>query len=351
MTENAVPDTLIGLLSHYSPSGQEKQAVEYLVARMQDLGYSQAFVDQAGNAVGVIGRGPRQIVLLGHIDTVPGDIPTRIEKNNLYGRGAVDAKGPLAAFVDAVASIEPVMGWQLVVIGAVDEERDSTGARYVLSHYHPEFAIIGEPSRWDRVTLGYKGSAWAEITVRRPMTHSAGREESACEGAFKVWEGLQVWVGDFNSGKQRVFDQILLTLQALASGGNGFEEWASLQVDARLPLELPPQEWYQRLGQLAEGFIVKPTGFAIPAYLSEKNTSLVRAFLTGVRNRGGQPGFVLKTGTADLNIVAPVWRCPVVAYGPGDSSLDHTAHEHISLAEYARAVDVLRSVLVRLSTE
>ncbi|MCK5430372.1 MAG: hypothetical protein KAI94_12915 [Anaerolineales bacterium] len=69
------------------------------------------------------------------------------------------------------------------------------------------------------------------------MTHSAGREESACEGAFRVWEVLQAWVGDFNSGKQRVFDQILPTLQALASGEDGFEEWASLQVGARSPLE------------------------------------------------------------------------------------------------------------------
>jgi LysW-gamma-L-lysine carboxypeptidase len=54
---------------------------------------------------------------------------------------------------------------------------------------------------------------------------------------------------------------------------------------------------------------------------------------------------VYKTGTADLNIVAPVWKCPAVVYGPGDSALDHTPNEHIALDDYARSVAVLVNVL------
>ena len=96
-------DTLIGLVKHYSPSGQEQGAVEWLVERMQALGFDEAFADDAGNAVGMMGNGPKQVVLLGHIDTVPGEIPVHMDDNILYGRGSVDAKGPLACFVDAVA--------------------------------------------------------------------------------------------------------------------------------------------------------------------------------------------------------------------------------------------------------
>ena len=69
---------------------------------MDGLGF-RTEIDGAGNAVGMIGDGPREIVLLGHIDTVPGAIPVRIEDGVLYGRGAVDAKGPLATFVCAAA--------------------------------------------------------------------------------------------------------------------------------------------------------------------------------------------------------------------------------------------------------
>ena len=74
----------------------------------------------------------------------------------------------------------------------------------------------------------------------------------------------------------------------------------------------------------------------------------MRAFLGGIRSQGGQPRFVYKTGTADLNIVAPVWGCPTVVYGPGDSALDHTPGEHILLDEYNKGVGVLANVLKTL---
>jgi LysW-gamma-L-lysine carboxypeptidase len=60
---------------------------------------------------------------------------------------------------------------------------------------------------------------------------------------------------------------------------------------------------------------------------------------------------VYKTGTSDMNVIGPRWQCPVVAYGPGDSALDHTPSEHLNLDEYARAVRVLTNALVRLAPE
>jgi LysW-gamma-L-lysine carboxypeptidase len=357
---DSISETLLNLVKIYSPSGNEWPAVDYLVGRMKELNFTQTFSDEAGNAVGVMGSGPRQIVLLGHIDTVPGEIPVRVVGQDcipphkvLYGRGSVDAKGPLAAFVDAVAEVGPAEGWQFVVIGAVGEEQDSDGARFIAPLYHPKFAIIGEPSRWERVTLGYKGSAWAKITIRRSLAHTAGQGESACEAAIKVWEAIRAWASAFNADRPRAFDQVLPTLRVMDSGGDGFEEWASLQVGTRLPLNLPPEKWYAKLNKIpgvagTPGISVEPTGFPILAYQGEKNTPLVRAFLTSIRAAGGQPGFVLKTGTADLNIVAPAWGCPAVAYGPGDSTLDHTPDEHLPLEEYRHAVEVLQSVLIQL---
>jgi LysW-gamma-L-lysine carboxypeptidase len=49
-----------------------------------------------------------------------------------------------------------------------------------------------------------------------------------------------------------------------------------------------------------------------------------------------------------MNIVGPAWGCPIVAYGPGDSSLDHTPNEHLELEELEHAVDVLAKVLATL---
>ena len=352
-------DTLVGLVSQYSPSGSERRAVEWLVQRMKSLGYDDAFIDEAGNAVGVMGKGEKQVVLLGHIDTVPGEIkvdlipppsPTLLPQGegSLYGRGSVDAKGPLACFVDAVANVGAQEGWQFVVIGAVEEERDSEGARFVVNQYKPDFAIIGEPNHWDRIALGYKGSAWANVVVKREQAHTASGEETAAEAAVDVWLKIKAYVQGFNEDKKRVFDQLLLTLRGVDSSQDGFEQKATLRVGVRLPVEVAPEDWYQKLEEIVEGVVVERTGFAIPAWGCEKNTPLVRSFLSGIRSQGGEPRFVYKTGTADLNIVAPVWKCPAVVYGPGDSSLDHTSNEHIELEEYARAVEVLTYTLRKL---
>jgi len=346
-------DTLIGLVSQYSPSGQERGAVEWLVARMKSLGYDDAFVDEAGNAVGVMGKGTKQVVLLGHIDTVPGEIPVRVDDGVLYGRGSVDAKGPLASFADAVAKVGAKDGWQFVVIGAVEEERDSEGARFVAERYKPDFAIIGEPNQWDRMALGYKGSAWANVIVKREQAHTASGEETAAESAVEAWLKIKAYVDSFNADKPKAFDKLLLTLRGMESDSNDFEQWAKLKVGVRLPVTVSPEDWYEIISDShLQGdchFEVEPVGFAIPAWGCEKNTPLVRAFLSGIRSQGGEPRFVYKTGTADLNIVAPVWKCPAVVYGPGDSALDHTPNEHINLNDYQKAVDVLSAALEKLT--
>ena len=355
-------DTLIGLVSEYSPSGQERGAVEWLVVRMKALGFDDAFVDEAGNAVGVMGKGTRRVVLLGHIDTVPGEIKVTLTPNPslkgrgelLYGRGSVDAKGPLASFVDAVAKVGAKDGWQFVVIGAVEEERNSEGARFVATQYKPDFAIIGEPNQWDRMALGYKGSTWANVTVKRGQAHTASGEETAAEAAVGVWLKIKAYVDSFNADKSKVFDKLLLTLRGMDSDSNDFEQWARLKVGVRLPVEVSPEDWYQILQEtlkVSETFrvLIEPTGFAIPAWGCEKNTQLVRSFLSGIRSQGGEPRFVYKTGTADLNIVAPVWKCPAVVYGPGDSALDHTPNEHINLEDYQKAVSVLIAALEKLT--
>lgn len=342
-------DTLIGLVSHYSPSGQEHGAVQWLVERMMSLGYDDAFVDDAGNAVGIMGHGHRQIILLGHIDTVPGEIKAEKAGNLLYGRGSVDAKGPLACFVDAVAEVGAIEGWQFVVIGAVEEERDSDGARFAVDYYRPEFAIVGEPNQWDRVALGYKGSAWGVLTFQRGQTHTASGEETAAEAAVDGWLKIKAYADSFNADKQKAFDKLLPTLTAIETESNEFEQSARLKIGVRLPKDVSPEKWYEKLEEMLPEEQLEQVGFAIPAWMCEKNTPLVRALLGSIRSEGGEPRFVYKTGTADLNIVAPVWKCPAAVYGPGDSSLDHTPNEHIMLEEYEKSVRVLGSALRALT--
>jgi len=341
--------TLRGLVEQYSPSGEEKGAVQWLVQRMQEMGFEQSFSDEAGNAIGLMGVGPRQIILLGHIDTVPGKLPVYQEGDTLYGRGAVDAKAPLAAFIEAVSQTGVVKGWQFMVVGAVDEERESRGARYLAPSYKPDYAIIGEPGGWERLTLGYKGCAWAQITLQQTAAHSASGRNSVCENILAIWQQIKDNADEFNQYQEKLFDQLTLSLRKMVSGEDGFMEWAQIDLMARLPMNITPDQWYECLNTLAASAIVKPIGTPIPAYRCEKNTPLVRAFLAAIRAEEGKPGFVNKMGTSDLNIVAPFWACPMLVYGPGDSALDHTPDECISLIEFQQSVRVLQQALSYLT--
>jgi LysW-gamma-L-lysine carboxypeptidase len=345
-----IPQTLLGLLRIYSPSGAERAAVNWLVQHMQTLGM-QAHVDAAGNAVGTIGTGARHLLLLGHIDTVPGEIAVRVENDLLYGRGAVDAKGALAAFVDATAA-GAVPGLTVTVIGAVGEEAASPGAVHLRTHFaRPDFLLVGEPSGWDRITLGYKGSAWLDLRVRRALTHNAGEAASAPEQAAAAWQRLLQWAAEFNQGRERAFDQVTPLLRSMHSENDGLEETAQLQICLRLPEGMLTAVAEDVVRMLSGADVtVAACGDALPAYRAGKNSQLVRAALAAVRAAGGQPQFVLKTGTSDLNILGPVWNCPAAAYGPGDAALDHTPHEHLSLGEYARSVTVLRALIEGLAT-
>ncbi len=335
---------LSGLLEVYSPSGQEGDAVGYLVRAMRALGF-EADSDGAGNAVGSLGSGPDEIMLLGHIDTVPGFIAVERRGDALHGRGAVDAKGPLAAFVCAAARAGARPGWKLTVVGAVGEEGTSPGARYVREHYAaPRMVIIGEPSGWDHVTLGYKGSLWLDYRLEQKVAHTAARTVGASEEAVAFWNRLQAHAAAYNAQLPKIFDQLTPSLRGMHSESDGFCETARLAINLRLPLGLKCGDLAAQLQELA-GAAKLTIDDCTPAYRGEKNTALVRAFLAGIRQVGGQPGFVLKTGTSDMNILGPAWGCPIAAYGPGDSDLDHTPEEHILVSEYLKGIEVLERTL------
>lgn len=338
---------LTGLVERYSPSEAEYPAVKYLVSNMQGLGF-HAFVDSAGNAVGELGSGEKTLVLLGHIDTVPGHIPIRHEGNLLFGRGTVDAKGPLASFVCAAARAGVMPGWQIVVVGAVEEESaTSKGARHILERYHPEAVIIGEPSQWNRVTVGYKGRLLVDYKLTSFIRHTAGPEISVCEHAHAFWHAITQFTDSYNAKSERIFNQLSPSLRSMGSTSDGFVESAIMTIGFRLPENLDAPSFKKALTSLAEEADLNFRGYE-PAFRAPKNTPLARAFIKAIQFEGERLQFKLKSGTSDMNVVGPVWQCPILAYGPGDSSLDHTPGEHIDLEEYQKAINVLTNVIREL---
>lgn len=347
VTDGEAEALLERLVSIPSPSGQEAEAAAFLADWLAGHGF-EASVDESGSPVGVRGQGPRQIVLLGHIDTVPGQIPVRREGRRLYGRGTVDAKGPLAAFAVAAARVRVPPGCTLVIVGATEEEAPSSrGARAALRRWRPAACLVGEPSNWDRVTLGYKGRLNLTWRWRGPLAHSASPVPTPAERALQAWRAIESWTAQVNHGRERTFDRLDATLMSLNTRTRGYQGQATLRAVFRLPPDLAPA-WVETAlrARLTTGS-VECNGHT-PAYVAAKNTSVARALLAAIRQQGGRPRFVYKSGTSDMNLAGPAWGCPIAAYGPGDSRLDHTPEEHLDLNEYLRAIRVLEGALARL---
>lgn len=336
-----------------SPSGEERAVAELLVARMASFA-DEAFLDAAGNAVGVVGSGPRTVTFLGHIDTYPGGPAVRREGELLYGRGAVDAKGPMCAAIAASARLSKAVRERVTLrlIGAVEEEAPSSrGARHALTVYpKPRLLIIGEPSGWQGITLGYKGRLLVRLESTKATAHSAGEEPSAADEVVAALRLIEDRLTLLNEGRTSPFKRVQSTVLGLATSLSGDRQVCSARLGFRLPPDLPPL----RLQELIEELplperVDRHFSGQVEAVVAEKDNVLTRAFRSAIREAGGIPRHKFKTGTSDMNLVLADWQVPAVAYGPGDSTLDHTPDEHISVPELARAVEVLTGVLEKVA--
>lgn len=342
--EQADIELLRALVAIPSLSHEEGNAVEFLRGAMASRGF-ELLESTSGSAIGRIGSGEKHIVLLGHIDTVPGHIPVEIRDGVLWGRGAVDAKGPLATFVAAASAVADRLKATITVVGATGEEViGSPGANEIATWESPDFCIIGEPSGWDAVCLGYRGSYSLVYTLTRSTRHTAGPGESVAQEAVDFWNALQAELDEWNTDAKGNFWSIGHSLRSFNTSGDGLQDTATLSIGLRLPPEIDVAKLKSRIDVLAGDAEIQVDGLQ-EGYRTTRRSKLVPPFMRAIRRHEGEPRFTLKLGTSDMNVVGPAWGCPIVAYGPGDSSLDHTPEERIELAEYLRAIRVLSDVL------
>ena len=342
MNDHDAIELLEGLVRIPSVSRDEGAAAQFFAERAAGLGFD-AHIDPVGNPVAVIGDSGPRLVLLGHIDTVPGEVPVRREDGKLFGRGAVDAKGPLAAFLAAAARAHDrgQLAHRVEVVGCVEEEVSSSrGAHYRATLEAPDACIVGEPSGWDGVTVGYKGFLRATVEGTADLGHTAGPQGSLAAAACRAWVDFEA-AADTQAGVEAsLFDRVLTHLEGIEHASDDLRERIALLAKLRLPPDLDPEAASRWLGECFDGWTVRVDG-GVPAWSAPRTSTLAQGLARRIRSHGGRARFLRKTGTADTNVLAPAWGCPMVAYGPGDSQLDHTPHEHIELQDFTRSVEIL----------
>ncbi|GAA0357246.1 M20/M25/M40 family metallo-hydrolase [Actinoallomurus spadix] len=343
--EEPAPDlALLGRAARIpSVSHDEHELASYLAEWCRERGVD-ARVDEAGNLVAERGEGPRTLLLLGHLDTVPFTWPVRWtgeESPVLHGRGTVDAKASLAAFLEVLAETAVPDGWRLRVVGAVEEEVSSSrGAFHVRDHYPADAVVVGEPSGSGALTIGYFGLFKLRVTATVPSGHSAG---------FQAVSAPDRLIGSLERIRAAVLkeaDEALSAVIDLRCGADADRQWATAILNFRVPpgadLDALRADARDAAGDGVDIAFLRAT----PGHAGPRTSTLAKAFARGINRCGGRPRFLLKKGTSDMNTLATTWRdIPMVAYGPGDSTLDHTRDEHIDAAEYRRGRAVLREAV------
>jgi LysW-gamma-L-lysine carboxypeptidase len=342
----------------YSPTGKEQEIASFLVNEMEKLGFSVR-QDRAGNVIGEHPGTHPKILLCGHMDTVTGLIPPRIDGGTLYGRGSVDAKGPLATFIVAASQlIKEGYPSGITLIGVVDEEGEGKGVKQILEDgVDVDYAVFGEPTNADTITVAYRGSILLNLRFETKTGHSSAPWlfENSIEKAIEFWEKFgshKIIHGEADSH----FNNISYCLERISGGVSGsvVPPHCEIEVGVRIPPQVKIKEFMDKVEFLIKSFnaenpevstqlIVKD---ATEAYTADTRSLLVRALSRSIwKVCKKRATLVRKTGTGDMNIFGNHIKIPVVTYGPGDPHLDHTPNEHILMDEYMTGINVLKETL------
>ncbi len=149
-----------------------------------------------------------------------------------------------------------------------------------------------------------------------------------------------------------VFHRLQSRLLSVTTSNDGLTDRARAAISFRLPPGADVSALITSCRACAPIGGVIDFGDPEPAVIADRNNTVVRAVTRAIRDSGERPTHRLKTGTSDWNVVAPLWpHCPTAAYGPGDSTLDHTPDEHIMIPDYLRAISINHATLELLAQE
>jgi LysW-gamma-L-lysine carboxypeptidase len=351
-------DLLTRMVETYSPTGREEPLASLLVEEMKGLGF-EVERDAVGNVIGTFEGGRPKVLFCGHMDTVPPELPVKLKDGILYGRGVVDAKAPLASMICAAAQlIEEGYEGGLVVAGVVDEEGRNIGIeRLIERRLDVDYAVFGEPTDVDTVTVGYKGGLLFKVTCETETGHSSASWlfENAVEKGFEVWgliKGLRMPQEDMESR----FHSLSACLMRMEGGRRGsvVPDRCEMQIGFRIPPAISVGQLQSVVVGVIYGYSKDNPSVRVAVevldstepYVAEKRSPLVRAFARAIwKRRGVRAKLVKKTGTGDMNNYGLASDTPVVTYGPGDAHLDHTPHEKVSVEDYLESIEVLKETV------
>lgn len=350
--------------SEARPGFREQEVAEFYLDRMSDLGLEVGLREVAPgrpNVWGVLkGNGDRESLMFsGHLDTVgienyPNALQAKIADGRVYGRGACDMKGGLAAYLEVVRLIRETdinLNGDLIITGLADEEHLMIGSRDLGAHGPwADYGIIGEPSDM-MICPGHKGQLGFQIQTIGKAVHSSQPEKgvNAIEGMAQVVEAFRRYGDELLTRKAHPLCGHARSCPSVISGGtivSTVPDFCELEVDRRtLPGETTEsviEEYRYLLDTLAEsvpGFryeIVGPT-LNIAPLDTPLDSPIVKSVTEGYASVLGTEATISAfVGGTD----APNFGFPTVIFGPGGIDQAHTNNEFVRIEDVVAATNI-----------
>jgi acetylornithine deacetylase len=318
------------LMSIPSISGGEKEVGLFLAELLHERRYrveKQFLIPNRFNVLAFAGK-PR-VILCTHIDTVPPILPVKEDENFLYGRGACDTKGIIAAMLEAGDRLRSQGVDSFGFLFVVGEETNGGGAKLANTlQWESEFVIVGEPTG-NKLAVAQKGTLMADFLFKGRAAHSGYPEEgvSAVEGLWKVLQDCAAadWGNDRDLGKGTFNVGVFNGGEAcnIVAG----QATASVMIRILVPREVAEQRLQQIVGGRAE---IKVLGGTSPHRMH-----VVEGFETMVASFGSDAPYLGNLGKPLL-------------IGPGSILDAHTANEKISKLEMMEGAAIYERLVKKL---
>lgn len=366
-----------------SPPGEEGEIAQVIAREMQDLGYDDVWTDKAGNVIGVArGTSPgKRIILNAHMDHVdPGDLSlwpsppfsATIRDGCIWGRGALDDKGPLAAQLYAAGALKRSQidfAGEIYVTAVVMEEVGGLGTRSLVRDITADFAILGE-STGNLLALGHRGCVHVILRVKGKSVHASvpslginphyvvarflsrlenlPMRQSPVFGSSSVaptvyrcdQSSSNVIPGecelhlDWRNVPEEGRDEIIASLGGIVND--------SLIPGAQASLEVPQSELLSYKGLKMR----MPSTF--PSYALPADHPLVQESLHALRDLFGPSIHTRYWSFATDGGHLVEAGIPTIGYAAGDDRLAHTVQEHIEIDALVRSLAGNIAIVKRL---
>jgi LysW-gamma-L-lysine carboxypeptidase len=366
MTLEGAKQFLKKCIELYSPSGQEEEYSIFIADFLKKNGFKVNF-DKVGNIIAEKGKGKPEILLVSHLDTIPGELPVIEKDGKIYGRGAVDCKPSLAAMVYSLSQInfEQEDVGKIIFAGLIREEDSLIGIQeFIKSDIKPDFSIFGEPTKINQICIGYKGRLCIGFKILTQTGHVASSWQyiNSIEIGIEIWNIIKGVCWKLTqqhcptNEPKKYFNKIIPNLSIISGGQytNCVPATCEMHIDIRFPPEINSQlllteirntiidfkhvyennvkgefQVQENISSLIEGFEVSGNELIVGA--------LRWAIFNTIKEK---PTLIKKTGTTFINQIGIEFNIPSITYGPGDPKLEHTNEEFIEIKEFTKCIEV-----------